>query len=86
MPYTIIVASQMQLGDTVTLEELEDRPFAAALVKQMDKDEITLFRPYGVCADFSYTGGVICYIGVEEYKIPRGSATKYHLWNRKDLK
>jgi len=80
----MIKPKDMQLADTV-----QYRPFGKwsnAIVKQIKDGEVTLFRPYGHTADFSYTGGVICYIGVEEYQIPLTSDAEYELLDRKELR
>lgn len=75
---------EMQLADTVSYPPFG--PWHNAIVKQVDGNNVTLFRPYGTTADFSYTGGVICYIGVEEYTIPLSSDAEYELLNRKTLR
>jgi hypothetical protein len=64
--------SELQLADVI--DPFPDYGFdawQAAIVKQITETEIRLFRPYGATADFSYTGGVICYVGIEEYALPR---------------
>lgn len=75
----------MQLGDTVRY-----LPFGSAwnvaIVKQITATDVVLFRPYGTTADFSYTGGVICYVGMEQYTVPLSSDMEYELLGRKDLK
>lgn len=58
----------LQLGDVVELFESE--PYAHATVKKLSSNTATFFRPYVHTADFSYTGGVICYIGIEELTCP----------------
>lgn len=79
-----IKARDMHLADTVAYEPFG--PWHNAIVKQIDANNVTLFRPYGTTADFSYTGGVICYIGIEEYTIPLSSDADYTLLNRKELR
>lgn len=65
-----VKASELHLGDIV---KASDVAYGVSTVKNISQDAsgvvVTLFRPYVVTADFSYTGGVICYIGVEEYNI-----------------
>ena len=80
-----IVASQMQLADVVSLADF-DSDFSTCIVKQIDKNEVTLFRPYGTTVNFESTGGVICYIGIEEYKIFNDSKTEYILRDSKYLR
>jgi len=60
-------------------------PFSDCTVKQIKDGEITLFRPYVHTADFEYTGGVICTIGIEEITIP-ANETEYLLLESKTLK
>jgi hypothetical protein len=82
---TTIKARDMKLADTVRYA-----PFGwawnVAIVKQITATDVVLFRPYGTTADFSYTGGVICYIGTEQYTIPLSSDSEYELLERKELK
>ena len=82
---TKICPRDMQLGDTVRYT-----PFGSAwniaIVKQVTADEVTLFRPYGTTADFSYTGGVICYVGIETCTVPRNSDAQYELLERRTLR
>lgn len=53
----------LRLADVV---ELFDGEFSSAIVRQITADRVTLVRPYMAHDDFSYTGGVITYIGTEE--------------------
>ena len=63
-----IRTDELQLGDMVTQNPYQrGAPWSTCIVKQISDDEVTLFRPYGTTADFSYTGGVICYVGIEEF-------------------
>ena len=61
-----IKTKDLQLGDTVSLDY---EAWDCAIVKRIKDGRITLFRPYGTPAEFSYTGGVICYVGIEEWDI-----------------
>ena len=61
-------------------------PFATATVTGIGLDYVELTRPYGVTADFSYTGGVIHYTGLEVFKIDRLSRVAIKVWKRKELK
>jgi len=58
------------LGDII---ELFDDGYGTATVQQVTADEVIAFRPYVHTADFSYTGGVMCYIGTETVKMGRCS-------------
>ncbi len=82
---TIINMKQLQLGDTVQYVG-NHFPFKTQVVKQIKDDVVTFFRPYVHTADFSYTGGVICYIGIEEYQVPVSAPDRYVLLERKSLR
>jgi hypothetical protein len=62
-----VPASVLHLGANV---RLADHPFSDCTVKKIEEDGITLFRPYVHHEDWEYTGGCICYIGIEEFRIP----------------
>jgi hypothetical protein len=82
-------ANELQLGDVVTAFYNENPgPWSTAIVKKVTDDSITFYRPYGTKADFSYTGGVICYMGLEEYTVPRNDSRdiQYYVWQRDELK
>lgn len=83
-----IPASELKLADVVILNQ---HAYSYATVKQITKRgtdlvNITLFRPYTQTADFSYTGGVICYIGIEEFTITVPDYEKFIVVERKELK
>jgi hypothetical protein len=80
---TLIKTKELKLADMVSL--FPDDPFSTAIVKQIKDGWITLFRPYGTTADFSYTGGVITYIGVEDFTI-QADDRMITLYERKKLK
>jgi hypothetical protein len=75
---------ELRLADTVILDGLA--PWRAAIVNKITDTEVTLFRPYGTTAEFSYSGGVICYVGIEEFTIPRQSSVPVEVVARKELK
>lgn len=83
MEPTQVKAKDLKLADTVTVSSFGE--WTKAIVKQVTADEVTLFRPYGTTADFSYTGGVICFIGIEEYKVSRND-TLFTVTSRKALR
>jgi len=63
-------SSELTLGSVVDLG-LES--YRHATVKNIKPNgDIELFRPFVATADFSYTGGVICYVGIEEFASPPG--------------
>lgn len=78
-------ADELRLADTIDIGGMGSNGFTTAIVKQVTDTQVTLFRPYGATADFEYTGGVICYVGIEEYQIPR-DGTLWHVYSRKELK
>jgi len=68
----LVKMQDLELGDTVTRKEEGQgiTKYSHMTVRNKTDKEITFFRPYVVSEDFSYTGGVICYIGIEEFKAP----------------
>jgi len=74
---TELRASEFRLGDVV---QLFDGPYGTATVRQIENDVVTFFRPYVQSEDWSYTGGVICTIGIEQFE-SFGSGT-YKVWHR----
>lgn len=61
---------ELALGDIV-LCSAHGETYNCATVKQLSEHEVTLFRPYVHTEDFSYTGGILCFIGIEEFKASR---------------
>src|ERR1035437_9172033 len=82
-PFTV-KARDLRLADTINLDNVI--PWGYAIVKQIKDGEVTLFRPYGTTADFSYTGGVIPYTGIEDIKVSRDSDRAFIVDERKELK
>jgi len=78
-----LTAKELKLADTVRLTCVGG--YNTATVKNVTAEHVTLFRPYVETADFSYTGGVICYIGIEEFSIPRNDSFEYEVIDRKPL-
>jgi hypothetical protein len=75
-----VTASQLKLGDVIQVFE---GPYGTATVKKIESEKLTLFRPYALTQDWSYTGGVICTLGIEEYSIfITNSKMEYVLWRR----
>ncbi len=73
----------LRLGDVI--ETYEGMPFSTAVVIKVNENTVTLFRPYAITADFSYTGGVLAYVGIETYQIMR-SESMVKVYERKELK
>ena len=84
---TIINTEQLQLADVVSRHPAGS-PWGSCVVKKVNtkKGHATLFRPYGTTTDFSYTGGVICLIGVEEYDVDYVQDVQWVLHERKTLR
>ena len=79
-----MLVREMTLGDIVSID---NDTYSHAIVKQITNEWVTLFRPYVHTADFSYTGGVMCYVGIEEYKVHIDSTMPYRLIKKgKELK
>lgn len=66
----LIATNALQLADIIRLSP-EPEPFADAIVNMITVDEVHCIRPYMHHADFSYTGGVICYTGHDTFKLSR---------------
>jgi hypothetical protein len=80
---TFLAVRDLKLADVV---QLFHGPFGTATVTNVTDTEVHMERPYGMTADFSYTGGVIAYIGHETIKYSRDSHATLPVWHRKDLK
>lgn len=74
---------EMKLADVV---QLFDAPFGHGIVHQIKDNIVYVFRPYAVTADFSYTGGVIPYIGMETVELSTTSQRAYRVIERKTLR
>lgn len=79
----LLKAADLKLADVV---ELFEGPFGTGVVRQIRDDVVTISRPHGVTADFSYTGGVLYSTGVEEVVYSVRSDHVFKVWQRKDLK
>lgn len=62
----------LQLGDVVILGP---GPYMTGTVYRIDPNSVMVFRPYVQTADFTYTGGVITYIGHEDVSLHRDNRT-----------
>ncbi len=86
-----VLTIDLRLADVVSQASMRghlvaDRPFSTCTVIQVEEDRVKLFRPYGQTADFSHTGGVIPYIGIEEYWVEKSSSMIWNVYSRKELK
>lgn len=69
---TVIKAEATALGDVVrlALDSEISAPFnSCTVINKLPNGDVTLYRPYVHTADFSYTGGVIPYIGAETFNV-----------------
>lgn len=68
-------ARNLRPGDVVVVAWGPQQPYSHCTVKQLVFDgdvalkSVKLFRPYAHTTDFTTTGGVICYVGVEEFDV-----------------
>lgn len=76
-------AAELKLGDVVSTHP-ED-PFSTCVVRKIVDGMVHLYRPYAVTSDFSYTGGVIPYIGIEEFAI-HADSREVKLYSRKEVR
>ncbi len=87
MPKATIKAANMQLGDFVRMKSQngEIDAFDTSIVKNINDDEVTLYRPYGTNFRTVYSGrgpngrSIIVLQGHEEYSIHRNSVMEYEL-------
>ena len=81
--YPIRVKSDdLRLADVV---RLFDGPFGWAIVMKIDEGGVHFYRPYAVTEGFSYTGGVLAYVGIEQFSRPRSEDCEYEVFQRKEL-
>ena len=73
--------AELKLRDVVALR-VDGAPFNSSVVTQITEDVVKLFRPYATTSDFSYTGGVIPYVGIEQWEIWKDSQTEFELLER----
>ena len=78
--------NELEIGDVVTLTNQERNvkiilePYCQLTVINKTEKEITFFKPYVSLADFTYTGGVIPYIGVEKFSVPINNWQVYFIF------
>jgi hypothetical protein len=69
-----ILDSNLRIGDVVWQLRYDgtpyNEPFNDLTVINKTDSEITFFRPYVSLANFTYTGGVIPYIGISQFNVP----------------
>ena len=64
---TKISVKDLRLGDIIRLDTQE---YSYATVRCLNENgTVQIVRPYIHCGDFQYTGGVITYIGTEDFAL-----------------
>lgn len=81
---TLVSTKELQLADTVQFTSMSGWSFA--IVKNITDDFVEFFRPYGKSEDFSYIGGVLCFVGIEQFKAYKSDVKDIELIERKTLK
>lgn len=71
-----VTTDQLKLGDIV---KLGWDSYSTATIIKITENEITFFRPYVHTSDFEYSGGVIPYIGTEQFTIPKNKLNTIEL-------
>jgi hypothetical protein len=70
---------ELKAGDVVKVFE---GPWGTGIVKNIDEDSVTFFRPYGSASDYAYTGGVICFTGTEVFSRGLPSTQTIYVYQR----
>lgn len=78
-----VKVSELQIGDIVRLGT-NDNGYADATVYNIKDGNVHVFRPYVHVSDFITTGGVITYMGHEDFSIPVSSSGTVILLSRQD--
>lgn len=84
--HLIVKTSELQLADVVRRVGSRGYAYDYCTVRQIKDGVVTLFRPYVHTADFSGTGGVICYIGTEDIELRVDDSSRWYVLQRKELK
>lgn len=66
-------AKELGLGDIVRTGNVDDGYSDATVSNILSNGTVQLRRPYIHTANFSYTGGVITYIGIEDFELQPNS-------------
>lgn len=89
MKYPTVKTNQLQLGDRIVRvfdSGDPDLEGGVTTVKNIADGNVSMFRPYTHTANFSGTGGVICYVGIEEYNVEVDRDIQWLLIQRVTLK
>lgn len=76
-----IPATELRIGDVV---KVFDDEWGTAIVKNIAAGLVHFFRPYGHADNFIYSGGVICYTGVEEFTRPHTVTEMVYVYRREE--
>ena len=74
--------SELRLGDTV---QVFNGPYGTGIVNQVDDKNVYFYRPYGHAEDWSHSGGVICFTGLEIFSRSRLTTETIHVWRRETI-
>lgn len=72
----IVVPAELQIGDVVRLQGM-DCGYGDCTVVQIEEGWATLKRLYIHLGEFTYTGGVLNFIGTETIKVPVNQHIEY---------
>jgi hypothetical protein len=76
-------AKDLELADTV---HLFDGPFGYGIVTKIEDDKVHIFRPYAATADFSYSSGVIHFVGFEQVILFKYESREVRVVDKKKLR
>lgn len=77
---TLIKGENLRLGDVVRQWPVNlKEPFNELTVTNINQGTITFYRHYTHLADFTYTGGVIAYVGISTFDAQANSPMEYEL-------
>lgn len=71
--FKAVTGRDVNLRDVVLPVWSSNLAYTVSTVIDKRNQQIKLFRPFVHTSDFEYTGGVIPYIGIEEYWVPDDS-------------
>jgi hypothetical protein len=64
----LVPTKELKLGDVIRSDHAG--VYVDSTVVKIESPFVTLIRPFVHLADFTYTGGVMHYIGTEEWELP----------------
>ena len=78
----LLKAKDLNIGDVVILAQGYPKKYVELTATKLTvinktDENITVFHPYTSLADFTYTGGVIPYIGMEKFDVIFSSPCEY---------